>query len=820
MHRKNSLARWCLMGFGLLGALGILNSDFLGVFAQQSTANLQLLPLQIIGQSNLKNLVLGVIVRNTGTSDVTFRLGFSLRKVGQLTERPDGAEVGECFISDCAIKGRGADNPAAPPIEKVIQLILKISQNEILEQNSTYQLNVFLQPYNVDNQGCGNRVCVGKPFFKYDTPEIRPIMLELNPPSPAPEGTKIFVKTLIENTGVSLPAGSKMDASFKYCLQLSTSPCDPDIEFKRLNFDSSKLSALAPPFVGSASTMAIPVDEKTENLVILDTDQLKLTGVLRVKVALRLTLPANADGTPNKEADESNNEILTPYRILSKISITKFFVSTQSHLGNTGVITYFDRNRSELCLIGRANVEQAMSLTDISTATNCYKFDINEVSDILINTSANDEKSCDIYLARPDGKISRTRCYQASTSESADKLHLLKPNAKIDPKPFTDPTLEREFINNNRFDPSSSGQNIRVDIGKRLNQMLSIERFNKILISTARGKIWSMDAVKAESFDQPNFKVDPTPVLDVVDGSIDLMKFVGQNIIAVVNSRLADKGLLYLIRPETNGRFTSLQFKLGNISDSAPIFESKGRILAVEQDGENKRLIIATSQSVTYYTWNEPAIPVLVASPISTCAAPANTEIRDMIFFKRDFVAKNGKDIAPTFIVATGLSTKGGNEGEVQFFNVTGRKVDNCTTSRIETPNAAPLTTNGPISKLVRAIDLPFIYSKTAPDQPTFMLASSLDGRIYPFRVGIRDGDPDKLLAQFAPNDENSSTPFLPAQPLQRGPFIDAGAFEEPENINLFVFYVSDMLYCKRYVPLKDALKDQLIACNSKPGKS
>jgi hypothetical protein len=253
-------------------------------------------------------------------------------------------------------------------------------------------------------------------------------------------------------------------------------------------------------------------------------------------------------------------------------------------------------------------------------------------------------------------------------------------------------------------------------------------------------------------------------------------------------------------------------------------FESTGRILAVDYDGEQKRLMVATSQSISYYTLSDSAVPVIQGNAaIATCNAPANTEIRDFLFFRRDFVNRLGT-VVPTYIVALGLATKGGNEGEVQFFDVSGTsKVTQCATSKVETPNAVALTTNGAVTKLVKATDISSpLLIKTVPDQPTFVLATAFDGRVYPFRIGIRESDPNKLLAQFAPNNEGLNTPFLPVQPIQRGPVVDSGTPDanKPENTSIFVYYVSDSLYCRRFLPLKEAASEQVTECSINPSAS
>jgi hypothetical protein len=828
MQRKRSVARWCLMGMGLLCALGVVNGDFLGVFAQQSSANLQLLPLQIIGQSNLKNLVLGVTVRNNGTTDVNFRLGFSLRKVGQLNERPDGVEVGECFIADCTIKGRGTENPTAPPVDKVVQLILKISQNEILEQNSTYQLNVYVQPYNIDTQGCSNRVCVGQPFFKYDAPELHPIMLNLNPPSPAQEGSKIFVQTSIENTGSGLPDGSKLEVSFRYCRQLTSVPCDPDIEFKKIMIESNNLSALTPKFLGAATTMDVPLDDRTESQVLLDAEQLKLTGQIRIKVFLKLSLPVNSQGLPIREADENNNEIITTYRVLTRTAITQLVVSPLGHFGYvgannsviiTGMISYFDRNSRQVCTYPKDTFQQEDPRIPqkIAAIQNCFAFDLEEMTDMVLRTSPNDAKICDIFMARPDGYVSRARC---ALEKSLNLVHLINPKAKENLRLAQEQGAEPFEFARDKFDPKT--HRTLIDQGRRLNQMLLVERFNKLIISTARGKIYSLDAVKAEDFDSQTQK--PELVLDAgLDASIDSMKFFGANILAAANLRTGDKGQFYFLRSEVSGKFVGSPVKRGQITSQNNLETPTGeRIVAFEYDGENKRLIVATSQSVIFYSFPDTNAALVANDPVlATCKVAANQEIKDMLFLKRDIINKQGGNSVIN-IVALALSNKGKSDGEVQFLNAPSslRGTNEC--KKAETPNNLPIATSGLISKLIRATEIPVAFRNVAPDQPIFVFATALDGRIYPVRVGVKDFNPELLIAQAAPNEEGLSTPFFPVQPIQETPVIEASVTSKDGSpINgspaVLVFYVAESVNCRRYIPLEDSISRQLTLCNDSP---
>ena len=839
--------RWCLVSLGLLGALLTINSGLLGVVALQPSTNLQLLPMQIIGQSNLKNLVLNLTVRNIGITDVTFRLGYSLRKVGEPIERPNGVEVGECFIADCTIKGRGTDNPAAPlvdKVDKVVQLILKINQNEILELNGTYQLSVFLLPYNIDSQGCGNRICVGQSFFKYDVPELHPIMLSMNPPSPSPEGGKIFVYTTIENTGAAIPDGYSLEISYRYCRQLSATPCDPDNDFRKpLVLDSSKVGALTPKFLGAASTINIPLDDRADSQVVLDADQLKLTGQIRIKVSIRLVPPANPQGTAVKEADESNNEIITPYRILSRTAITQFVVNSNSPalvvasgtpnkpptITVPGAIIYFDRNTRKVCTYPKDAFASSDPRVPQQAAAylNCEaSFDLEEITDLLVRSSTTDVKICDLFLARPDGNISRAKC---AVNRNLDKIYLIKPTAKETTLLENIPDIEPYDFVRDKFD--SVVQRIVVDPGKRLNQLLLVERFNKLLVSTNRGKVWQVDVIKAEDFSPQAQGRPDQPVLDAgSDTSIDLMRFFGANVLVAVNSRVAEKGQFYLLRADAAGKFTAQPIKLGNAI--GPNLETDGRIVTFEYDGEFKRLIVATTKSVTFYAFPDTNTNILQRDPaLALCAVPATSEIRDMLYLTRGITTPTGKT-SFVYTIALALGSKSRTDGEVQFLNVNppslpplpkpNEKPADC--KKAETPGGTPLTTLGAITKIVRAIDIPTSFRNIAPDQPIYILVTALDGRVYPFKVGVKDFDADKLIAQVVPNDENIATPFFPAQPIQETPSIESGGNLDRGKDNpltglptIIIYYVSDAVYCRRYIPLEDSAQRQIGFCNESP---
>ncbi|MBI1743783.1 hypothetical protein HYR54_12065 [Candidatus Acetothermia bacterium] len=834
MMQKSRWVRWALVGLGLLGALTVINSDLLWVFAQ-TAGKFQLLPMQVIGPSNLNNLVLNLTVRYTYTpgpanavaTEVPFQLGFSLMKIGQLSERRDGVEVGECFIAACPIKVPASDNPTTPAaeksVDKVVQLILKINQNEVLEPNATYQLSVFKQPYNIASDGCANLLCVSQNFYKYDVPELHPILLNTTPPSPAQEGAKIFVQTIIENTGAGLlmpmpnvSTGTKLEVSFKYCRQLGALPCDPDIEFKKVTLDSTKpedkrvLDALTPKFLGAASTVtipnpALPLDDKNESQVVLDADQLKLTGQIRLKVSLKLTLPPNAQGLPIREADDSNNELITPYRILARTAITQFALTANGHLGNAiGAIIFFDRNTRQLCTYPRA----LFQLTDprrpqeVAALLNCFSYDLDEVTDLIVRSSGSDPKLCDVLIARPDGRLLRARC---ALNKNEDLVYLINPKAKENLQAVQLGTEPFDFTKD-KFDPSRD--RIVVDEGKRINQLLLIDQLNKLLIATARGKVYISDVVKSENFDR-----DARPDLLIDAGSdtnFDKFLFVGANVVAVGNSRSADKGQLYLLRADANGKFTAQQFKVGNLA--GPNFETTGRIVAIDYDSEFRRLIVATSQAVIFYTLADSNIPVIPAgTPIANCQVSTNADIRDILFFKRFINRASGSSLVMAVMI--GLASKARSEGEVQFLNALPSKVSQCT--KADTPNGAALLTAGAVTKLAKIVDIPstLAFRSVAPDQPTYLIATALDGRVYPFRLGARDSDPEKLLAQPGPNDEGLLTPFFPVQPLQESPFIELTPSTD-KSPAVLIFYVSDAVYCRRYAPLEDSIQRQLTLCS------
>ncbi|MBI3460474.1 hypothetical protein HY009_06050 [Candidatus Acetothermia bacterium] len=162
--------------------------------------------------------------------------------------------------------------------------------------------------------------------------------------------------------------------------------------------------------------------------------------------------------------------------------------------------------------------------------------------------------------------------------------------------------------------------------------------------------------------------------------------------------------------------------------------------------------------------------------------------------------------------LAVGLSTNNGSQGEVQFINTTPNQLAACTGAT--TP--ASLVTMGPISTLAKALEIDSGVRQQLPkaqDQPVFVFATARDGRVYPYRVAPINEDPTKLAARFAPNDESKDTPFVPVQPIQAFPFVET-AVSSANSPAVFIYYVSDAVYCRRYSPLLDTVQGQLTLCS------